>query len=428
MPNNKIPNIRFKGFNQEWEEAKLSTKFDFDVPHNSLSRDKLNNENGEVQDIHYGDILIKYGSVVDAHKDKIPYITNSNESDYASERLADGDIIFADTAEDETAGKAIEIQNTQSNCVVAGLHTIVARPNTEFSSNYLGHCLNSASFHSKMIPLLQGIKVLSISKSTLADLSFSFPSDRSEQQKIGSFFRALDELIAAKEEELEKLRQLKAALLEQMFPQSDADTTNRGGCNVLIINQLDKSNMTISTAPNTPRIRFKGFTEPWEKSQLKKEVDYTSTGVRACDISSNGKYDLYDANDIIGKVNTYASDKPYISIIKDGAGVGRVRLLPESTNVLGTMGVISPKGENDINFIFSHIQNKDFKQHIISGAIPHVYFKNYGEDEILIPLPAEQQKIGNFFREQDEVICASADNITKLKTIKQALLQKMFAA
>ena len=81
-----------------------------------------------------------------------------------------------------------------------------------------------------------------------------------------------------------------------------------GGGNVLIINQLDKSNMTISTAPNTPRIRFKGFTEPWEKSQLKKEVDYTSTGVRACDISSNGKYDLYDANDIIGKVNIYASD------------------------------------------------------------------------------------------------------------------------
>ena len=142
----------------------------------------------------------------------------------------------------------------------------------------------------------------------------------------------------------------------------------------------DVRTMTISTASNTSRIRFKGFIEPWEKSQLKKEVDYTSTGVRACDISSNGKYDLYDANDIIGKVNTYASDKPYISIIKDGAGVGRVRLLPESTNVLGTMGVISPKGENDINFIFSHIQNKDFKQHIISGAIPHVYFKNYGED------------------------------------------------
>lgn len=257
MPNNKIPNIRFKGFNQEWEEAKLSTKFDFDVPHNSLSRDKLNNENGEVQDIHYGDILIKYGSVVDAHKDKIPYITNSNESDYASERLADGDIIFADTAEDETAGKAIEIQNTQSNCVVAGLHTIVARPNTEFSSNYLGHCLNSASFHSKMIPLLQGIKVLSISKSTLADLSFSFPSDRSEQQKIGNFFATLDDLIAAKKQELEKLRQLKAALLQQMFPSDENDNTNRG-YNDLIINQLDGFNMTISTTPNTPRIRSEG--------------------------------------------------------------------------------------------------------------------------------------------------------------------------
>lgn len=177
-----------------------------------------------------------------------------------------------------------------------------------------------------------------------------------------------------------------------------------------------------------PQIRFQGHHEEWEESLLKKAVDYNTTGVRACDISPNGKYDLYDANEVIGKVNTYASDKPYLSIIKDGSGVGRVRLLPELTNVLGTMGVISPKGGNNINFIFSHIQKKDFKQHIISGAIPHVYFKNYGEDKILIPLPEEQQKIGDFFSTLDELISAKEEELQKLRQLKQALLQQMFPA
>lgn len=175
-----------------------------------------------------------------------------------------------------------------------------------------------------------------------------------------------------------------------------------------------------------PNIRFNGFTQEWKESQLKNEVEYTSTGVRACDISSQGQYDLYDANGIIGKVETYASDKPYVSIIKDGSGVGRVRLLPKFTNCLGTMGVISSKEMSDIDFIFSHIQGKDFKKHIISGAIPHVYFKNYGEDELIIPTLSEQQKIGDFFKTLDELIGAKEEELEKLRQLKLALLEQMF--
>lgn len=175
-----------------------------------------------------------------------------------------------------------------------------------------------------------------------------------------------------------------------------------------------------------PQIRFKGYQDEWEESQLKKQVNYSTTGVRSCDISEEGKYDLYDANEVIGKVNAYASDKPYISIIKDGSGVGRVRLLPERTNVLGTMGVISPKDINDVNFIFSHIQTKDFKQYIISGAIPHVYFKNYGEGEIIIPSSQEQNKIGTFFATLDDLITAKEQELEKLRQLKAALLQHMF--
>ena len=179
-------------------------------------------------------------------------------------------------------------------------------------------------------------------------------------------------------------------------------------------------------AKNKPQIRFQGHEGEWKEKTLKQVVNYSSTGVRACDVSDNGLYDLYDANEVIGKTSTFASDNPYISIIKDGSGVGRVRLLPGKTNCLGTMGVVTPKDSNDVNFAFSHLQTKDFKKHIISGAIPHVYFRDYGEDELCIPQPIEQKKIGEFFRNLDELFEAKELELEKLRQIKLALLDGMF--
>ena len=80
-----------------------------------------------------------------------------------------------------------------------------------------------------MVPLLQGIKVFSINKPALADTTFTFPLNKDEQKKIGEFFMQLDELINAKEQELEKLRQLKLALLDGMFPGDNQDNSNGGG-------------------------------------------------------------------------------------------------------------------------------------------------------------------------------------------------------
>lgn len=175
-----------------------------------------------------------------------------------------------------------------------------------------------------------------------------------------------------------------------------------------------------------PELRFNGFEEDWEEGQLKDAVDYNSTGLRACDVSKDGLYDLYDANESIGKVKEYVSEKPFISIIKDGSGVGRVRLLPGFSTCLGTMGCMKSREGYDTNFIYSHLQKKDFSRHIISGAIPHVYFSEYGEDEFKSGKYSEQQKIGEFFMELDELIKAKEQEVEKLRQIKQALLDKMF--
>ena len=179
-------------------------------------------------------------------------------------------------------------------------------------------------------------------------------------------------------------------------------------------------------AEKKPNIRFKGFEEEWKDKQLKDVVQYHSTGIRACDASQNGRYPLYDANGEIGKIDSVAKQEPYISIIKDGSGVGRVRMMPSMTNVLGTMGCIAATEDSDINFIFSHLQTKDFGKHIISGAIPHVYFRDYGEDKLSTPFLPEQRKIGEFFKQLDELIGAKEQELEKLRQIKLALLDKMF--
>ncbi|WP_347144504.1 hypothetical protein [Parabacteroides distasonis] len=91
---NKKPKLRFNGYEEDWKENQLSSIFDFEIPHNSLSRDKLNNDTGEVKDIHYGDVLIKYGSVVDVNRETIPYVTGAKKAEYSNAGLKDGDIVL----------------------------------------------------------------------------------------------------------------------------------------------------------------------------------------------------------------------------------------------------------------------------------------------------------------------------------------------
>lgn len=177
---------------------------------------------------------------------------------------------------------------------------------------------------------------------------------------------------------------------------------------------------------NIPPLRFAGFSEEWQEKKLGEVVEYNSTGVRTCDVSDDGQYELYDASGVIGKVKSVAYDQPYISIIKDGSGVGRVRKLPALTNCLGTMGCIVPRIGNNIDYIYSHLETKDFSQHIISGAIPHLYFRDYSEDSLHLPSLAEQEQIGAFFRALDELIGAKEEELEKLRQMKAALLEAMF--
>lgn len=178
-----------------WEQRKFGEVFDCTVPNNTLSRAELSYDEGTVLNVHYGDVLIKYGSVLYVQKDDIPRIPHRCREDFNGALLQDGDVIIADTAEDETTGKACEIGNLQGSAIVSGLHTMVCRPRNRMALGYLGYYLNSNAYHHQLLPLMQGIKVLSLSRSNIQKTSVSYPSAMKEQQLIASYFSQLDHLI-----------------------------------------------------------------------------------------------------------------------------------------------------------------------------------------------------------------------------------------
>ncbi len=166
------------------------------LQNNTLSRAELNDEIGAAQNIHYGDVLIKYDEILDVSKEPLSYIEKQSIADkFKTSYLQNGDVIIADTAEDETVGKCTEIEGLTDQKVISGLHTMPVRPNRKFAFGFLGFYLNSAAYHDQLKPLMQGIKVTSISKGAMQDTVVKFPLDLKEQEQIGIYFGGLGHLI-----------------------------------------------------------------------------------------------------------------------------------------------------------------------------------------------------------------------------------------
>ena len=210
--------VRFKADDgskfPDWKEQSFSDVFE-NLNNSTFSRDCLNYEAGSVKYIHYGDILIKFGFVIDVQSSNVPYVNEDlNCEKYVP--LSDGDIVIADTAEDDTVGKAVEIMNTHCGKTISGLHTIACHPREKFASKYLGYFMNADIYHNQLRPYMQGIKVTSISKTNIALTKILVPC-LAEQQKIADCLSSLDEVIGKQKATLAAWEELKKGLLQQMF-------------------------------------------------------------------------------------------------------------------------------------------------------------------------------------------------------------------
>ena len=196
MAERRVPRIRFKGFEEDWEQRELRNMFDF-LQNNTLSRADLDVESGVARNVHYGDVLIKFGEYLDTSRLMLPYIPSQQIVDkFKGSLLQDGDVIMVDTAEDEAVGKCTEIAGLQGSPTISGLHTIPLRPREKFAPGYLGYYMNSDSYHDQLLPLMQGIKVTSVSKSAILNTDISYPDESNEQAEIGGFFIRLDCLLS----------------------------------------------------------------------------------------------------------------------------------------------------------------------------------------------------------------------------------------
>ena len=422
--NNKTPAIRFKGFTDTWEQRGFSSVFEI-LQNNTLSRADLCDESGLAQNIHYGDVLIKYGEVLDVGNEPLAYI-NSDKIVTAMKNsyLQNGDVIIADTAEDATVGKCSEIANLGDKTVLSGLHTIPVRPKEEYASGYLGYYLNSNSYHDTLIPLMQGTKVTSISKSALQGTSISYPKSLDEQAEISAYFQNLDNLITLHQRKCDKLIQFKAAMLKKMFPQNGADK---------------------------PELRFKGFTDAWEQREFGDENDlitgypfesdcFSETGInliRGMNVK-RGYIDL--SNDICVKwtsskgLESYLLKENDIIIQMDGALIGKSYGIIKKKHLpaLLVQRVTRARINNEIadsDFMYQTIQ-RDFLTYISMNktetAVPHLSLNDIKNFGIMVPTLLEQKMIGSFFANLDRLITLHQRKCDKYKSIKAGLIRKFF--
>ncbi|KIM12902.1 MAG: hypothetical protein KU38_02990 [Sulfurovum sp. FS08-3] len=396
----KVPHIRFGGFSGEWDNIKFDESFT-NIPNNNLSRAELNYESGLAKNVHYGDVLIKFGELLDIEKEKVPFISNNDfVVKFKSSRLQNGDMIIADAAEDEMVGKCTEIVNINDEMVFSGLHTIAIRPTNEFASKYLGYYMNSSSYHNQLLPLLQGTKVLSISKSTIKNTEILFPKEQAEQTKIGDYFQKLDKLIEQKEKKYQKLKEFKKAMLSKMFPKNGA---------------------------TIPEIRFGGFSGEWEEKSLGDISKITTGKSNREDSGINGKYTFFDRSDDIRTSDIYLFDCEAVIVAGEGSDfvpkyfIGKFDL-HQRTYAIMNFELLDGK----FLFYYIHLFRKYFLGQAVGSTVKSLRLPMFQEMPIKFPEKAEQTKIGNYFQKLDSQIELQLQELQKLKNIKKASLAKMF--
>lgn len=351
---------------------------------------------GEIYDIHYGDVLIKFDSIVDTNTESIPRINPEVDKTYKN-YAKDGDIIMADTAEDETVGKVCELQNIGDKKIVSGLHTIWMRfKEGYFAPSYLGYYLNSSTFHKQLLPYMHGTKVTSISKEEIKNVDIYYPQnedgspDINKQEEIITVANSIVKQIKEKQILYNKKKQILEGIKEKVL-----------------------------SNPEWEKVRLGDY--------LKVETGISNTE----DKVDYGQYPFFVRSSIVERSEIYNFDCEAVLTAGDGVGTGKV--------------FHYVNGKFDAHqrvYIIS-----GFKE--IYGKFFYYYFSQYFFDEVskytaktsvdsvrksmitdmLIPYPEKnvQIKISEQLTNMDLDLIGIKKEIEKLYAIKEGLMQLFFS-
>ena len=243
---------------------------------------------------------------------------------------------------------------------------------------------------------MQGIKVISVSRSAMENMMMAVPSI-AEQAPIGVFFDRLDALITLHQRKYDKLCVLKKSMLDKMFP--------KGGSLY-------------------PEIRFAGFTDPWEQRKLGEVANVCS--------GRDYKHLVEGPIPVYGTGGYMTSVSKALSYDEDAIGIGRKGTIDKPYRLqapfwtVDTLFYAIPEASSDINFLLCSFLNVDWKSKDESTGLPSLSKRAINETEVLVPDNGEQRQIGAFFDRLDSLITLHQRKLELLRNIKKSMLDKMF--
>lgn len=268
----------------------------------------------------------------------------------------------------------------------------------KIESKFIFYLMCSKGFEQEFEKFLSGL-ISGVNVSELTNFKIPFPS-MEEQKKIACF---LDIVLDKHQTVIENLnKQIKK--LEDYKKSIILKTVTRG-----LNKDIALKNSKIGRIPTH-----------WRTTKIKFIAKAESTNLTSDDIFKTGKYKVYDVNNVIGYINEFPIRTRYISIIKDGAGIGRVRRLPKDTIITGTMNYIIPNNKFSLDFLYFFLMIIDYNAYSTGSTIPHIYFKDYSRKILPVPPLSEQIEIANFLDEK----CYFIDEIIKNKQKQLAILDE----
>lgn len=415
MKETKFKDTELGKIPEDWSVAQVGDLFSM-KRNNTLSRDNLNySDLAGYKNIHYGDVLVKFGAFIDISTDTLPFV--NHDIKFNPDLLENGDVIIADTAEDETVGKASEVIGISAkDKVVSGLHTMILHPNEKFASKYLGYFLNGEAYHNSLYNSMQGTKVISISKKAINATSIAYPS-LSEQQRIASALSDADALVAELDALIEKKRAIMAGTMQELL---------------------------------TGKRRLQGFDEPWVE-RISGQIGTFVAGNGFPLIhqgKSKGKYPFYKVSDMNNSGNQTYMIVANNHIDQEVANILNCNIIPANSIVFAKIGAaifLERKRLTSIdccidNNMQSFQCNKSFDcqyalwllrsikiaDSVSQTALPALKVTDLKKIEVYIPSSlAEQRAIASILSDMDAEIAELEAKRDKYKEVRQGMMQQL---
>ena len=384
----KKPNIRFAGFEDDWEQRKCSELY-------AKSSEKNDGSIGMDRNITVATMQFK---------EDVKVSTAEYLKTYYTFNL--GDIAFEGHQSKEFRyGRFVE--NDIGNGIVSHIFAVF-RPIKEFDLQFWKYAINNEM-------LMQRILSRSTKASTMMhDLvtedflneTFLVPS-LNEQKQIGTYLKSIDHLITLHQRKCDELKKVKKFMLQKMFPKK---------------------------GEKNPEIRFDGFTNDWEQRKLGDVVEFLDTMRKPLEGAKriSGPYPYYGASGIVDYVDGYLFDEELVLLSEDGANITD-RNYPVCFLASGKYWVnnhahvLKTKDGNENNFICNSLERKDYKQYNSGMAMPKLNQEVCRGIPISCPSFDEQKKIGDYFSNLDHLITLHQRKCEELKNVKKYMLQNMFA-